>query len=57
MIIETCPKCGSPVQTYIIPTYPPFHKKICLSCGWSWEQQEKIVFRPVDEKNFCESYN
>lgn len=47
MIIETCPKCGCPLQEFVIATYPPIPRKECLACGWSWEgEPQEIVYRP-----------
>lgn len=55
MIIETCPKCGNPLQEFIIATYPAIPRKECLQCGWSWEgKPEEIIYKPFDENNFTQ---
>lgn len=45
IIIETCPKCGHDLHYEIICTYPPIPRKVCYSCGWSWEDQREEVIR------------
>ena len=50
MIIEyTCPKCGGDLLEEVICTYPPIYKIYCPKCGWSNEQQEKIIQIPYEE--------
>lgn len=49
-IIETCPKCGGELLNISLTCYPPIHKKVCRSCGWSW-QDDKIVSVPFNEDN------
>ena len=50
IIIETCPKCGQDLVTSVICANPPFPRKVCLECGWSWEgQREQIIRVPFNE--------
>ena len=50
-IIETCPKCGSALSNISLTCYPPINKKICRSCGWSWQENNKVVNVPFNEDN------
>lgn len=45
IIIETCPKCGHDLHDEVICTYPPIPRKVCYSCGWSWEGKREEVVR------------
>lgn len=45
IIIETCPKCGHDLVDEVICTYPPIPRKVCYSCGWSWEGEPEQVMR------------
>ena len=50
MIIETCPKCGSDLETLVITTVPPIPAKRCQRCGFLWEgRQQEIVRIPFKE--------
>lgn len=52
IIIETCPKCGHDLQDEVICTYPPIPRKVCYSCGWSWEgKREEVVRVPFGGNN------
>lgn len=52
IIIETCPKCGHDLVDEIIATNPPIPRKVCWSCGWSWEgEPEKIMRVPFGGNN------
>ena len=51
MIIETCPKCGYPLENTIYASYPPIPHKECHNCGWNWTgEPELIEYRPFNEK-------
>ena len=55
MIIETCPKCGGDLMSFVIATYPPIPSKECLRCGWRWEGKRQEVIRvpfepPMEEQ-------
>ena len=43
MIIEACPKCGTPLMHMVVTTIPPFDIWECHNCGWRFEKQERIV--------------
>lgn len=45
IIIETCPKCGHDLCDEVICTNPPIPRKVCYSCGWSWEGEREEVVR------------
>ncbi len=50
IIVETCPKCGSPLVDEVIATFPPIPAKRCFNCGWYWEgEPEPIEYRPFNE--------
>lgn len=55
MIIETCPKCGGDLIPYVFTTYPPISARVCLKCGWRWEEKEseilRIRFKPEENQN------
>ncbi len=53
IIIETCPKCGHDLMDEVICTYPPIPRKVCHSCGWSWEgEREEIIRVPFGGNSF-----
>lgn len=54
IIIETCPKCGSDLQDYVITTFPAIPKKVCPNCGWKWEgiPEQPIRVPFVEEHRF-----
>lgn len=53
IIIETCPKCGHDLHDEMICTYPPILRKVCYSCGWSWEgEQEEVVRIPFGGNSY-----
>ena len=37
-VIYTCPQCGADIQEQVIATMPPINRKVCLNCGWSYEE-------------------
>ena len=37
-IIYTCPQCGSDLQDIVITTNPPINQRVCIKCGWSYEE-------------------
>lgn len=45
IIIETCPKCGHDLHDEVICTNPPIPRKVCYSCGWTWEGEPERVVR------------
>lgn len=52
VIIEICPKCGRDLLDEVIYTYPPTIRKICLGCGWSWEdKRDEIDSFPFDDND------
>lgn len=56
MIIKTYPKCGCPLQNFVLATYSPIHKKECPKCRWSWESKpEEIIYKPFDENNLMQT--
>lgn len=36
MIVETCPRCGANLVSFVLTCDPPVPKKYCPYCGWSW---------------------
>lgn len=56
MIIETCPKCGADLVSFVLTRYPPIPKKECSCCGWSWTgEPEKITRVPFGEDT-CDDF-
>lgn len=52
IIIETCPVCGNDLTDEVICTNPPIPRKVCWSCGWSWEgKREEVVRVPFYNDN------
>ena len=45
IIIETCPNCGHDLLDEMICTMPPIPRKVCPSCGWTWEGEPEQVIR------------
>lgn len=43
IFINTCPKCGSDLNSVVICTYPPIDRVECPCCGWYNESSNKIV--------------
>lgn len=53
MIIETCPRCGADLVTFVLTCDPPVPKKECLCCGWSWTgEPEEITRVPFGEDTY-----
>lgn len=52
MLIEHCPKCGSPLQYLTYTCNPPIHAKVCSNpeCDFKYEEPresiEHVVFTP-----------
>lgn len=52
MLIEYCPKCGSPLQYLTYTCNPPIHAKVCSNpeCDFKYEEPresiEHVVFTP-----------
>jgi len=57
IIIETCPKCGHDLHDEVICTYPPIPRKICYSCGWSWEGEPERIMRVPFGGNGLNDFN
>ena len=52
MIVETCPRCGTPVIYEVIDIYPPITVVRCYKCGWSYEYgREPIEYKPWTPPN------
>ena len=46
LIVETCPRCGTPLLDSVVATFPPIQQKNCPSCGWHWEgKPESVEYR------------
>ena len=43
IFIDTCPECGSDLNSMTICTYPPIERVECPCCGWYRESQNKII--------------
>ena len=48
-IIYTCPQCGHDLHDVMLTCDPPIHRKECIYCGWSHEEeQEQLIRIPYD---------
>ena len=57
MIIETCPRCGTPLLNTILTSNPPVPCKQCPSCGWSWQgEPEPIEYIPFGGNGCSQEY-
>ena len=59
IFIDTCPKCGSDLNTMLICTYPPINRVECPCCGWYNESKNEIIrnkfnvdYNEILDKNF-----
>ena len=51
MMIETCPRCGTPLLDSVVATFPPIPQKDCPNCGWHWEgEPEPVQYVPFQEE-------
>lgn len=44
--IETCPECGADLEHYSLCTNPPIRVWRCHTCGWRYENREKVMRVP-----------
>lgn len=53
MIVETCPRCGHDLVSFVLTCHPPVPKKYCPYCGWTWtgepEEIVRVPFMPKDD--------
>jgi hypothetical protein len=55
MIVETCPRCGTNLVSFVLTCDPPVPKKYCPDCGWSWTgEPEEIVRVPFGGNSYTE---
>lgn len=45
MVIETCPKCGGDLISYVLTSYPPIPGKKCTKCEWRWQGEVEEIKR------------
>ena len=50
-IVETCPICGSVLETVQLFTSPPVDVIKCRNCSWSHVNREQICHKPWKENN------
>lgn len=53
MIVETCPRCGANLVSFVLTCDTPVPKKYCPNCGWNWTgEPEEIVRVPFGEGSY-----
>lgn len=53
MIVETCPRCGANLVSFVLTCDPPVPKKYCPCCGWSWTgEPEEVIRIPFGEGSY-----
>lgn len=45
MIVETCPRCGADLVSFLLTCDPPIPQKECHCCGWRWTGEPEEVVR------------
>lgn len=45
MIVETCPRCGADLVSFLLTCDPPIPQKACHCCGWRWTGEPEEVVR------------
>jgi len=57
MTEELCPKCGAVLNGFVITTIPPIHGVSCPSCGWRYEEPQKITYSVYQERKSQTNYD